>query len=606
MTFLDLHISGFGRFSEYELSFAPGVNILYGHNEAGKTTLHTFLRAMLFGLDRRPGKGGKKSPYESCRPWTGGPFGGTLRIRCGGRIYRIDRDFDLPGDGLTVTCEDTGRQEAQPEEFIRSALLGLTETGYINTISIGQLKAGPGKGMSEALSRYYGNLRTTGDADLNAQRALSYLAEQRHMLRERMFPDAEKNYAAAVGRIKNLEEGLRDPANNNDLLYYQGVREELKASIGAKAAEEQELSERIEKNRRVLQEAGFHTDQDILSSRGEAEKLYTEYAEVLARMGSSGQLYGTVLPGLFLLLAVLCAAGIVLLSGKAVIPLALLIAAFAGAAAVLRSRAAADRKRVSALSEELGSILLKYTGNEAVSFGSMDAFRQSMDGYSRLFSDTEGLEGAVQKAHEEWQELNRKLSQCAEDIENQQNIRMLVEQRLQELNALKNQAQELRHETEENARLMEERDAIDLAAERIGELSESIGKSLGTYLNAEAGKLITQFTDGAYHGIEAGNGTSVYLHTKDRMVSISEVSSGTMDQVWLALRLAAVKLVQGERAELPLLFDDSFALYDDDRMKNALQALTRAYPGQLLIFSCHRREAAAMDAFGARYSLKAV
>ena len=81
MTFLDLHISGFGRFSEYELSFAPGVNILYGHNEAGKTTLHTFLRAMLFGLDRRPGKGGKKSPYESCRPWTGGPFGGTLRIR---------------------------------------------------------------------------------------------------------------------------------------------------------------------------------------------------------------------------------------------------------------------------------------------------------------------------------------------------------------------------------------------------------------------------------------------------------------------------------------------------------------------------------------------
>ena len=594
MIFLDLHISGFGRFADYDRSFGPGANILYGKNEAGKTTLHTFLRAMLYGLSDRPGKGGKKSPREACRPWTGTAYGGTLRFLHEGKTFRIERDFNQPDDALSVVCEDTGQLAVKPQELIASALLGLTETGYINTISIGQLKAGPGKGMAESLSRYYGNLSSTGDADLDAQRALAYLARRRAELEERMCPNAEKNYASVIGRIKNLEEMLRDPANNNDLIAYQELRDSLRRSVSEKEEEQASLSARIEKKQKVLEGAGFSDKKDLETLRTRAESLFREYHAALEKIGNIRLTYGTVLPAVCILLAIAASAGTIVFPRSRIVPLAAAAAGFLVLAFFLRRRSDAAGKNCSMLGESLGNILRRYTGNDETDEHTMQVFRDGLDGYQRLWDETEALREESRRVQEERLEFSKKLSACAEDIENQQNVRLLVEQRLVELNSLKNQAQELRYETAENARLAEECDAMDLAAEKITELSESIGKSLGTYLNREAGELISKFTGGAYHGIEAGNGTFVYLHTSDRMVSVTEVSSGTMDQVWLALRLAAVRLVQGSRNELPILFDDSFALYDDDRMKNALKTLLELYPGQLLIFSCHRREAEAL------------
>ena len=80
------------------------------------------------------------------------------------------------------------------------------------------------------------------------------------------------------------------------------------------------------------------------------------------------------------------------------------------------------------------------------------------------------------------------------------------------------------------------------------------------------------------------------------MVPVEQVSSGTMDQIYLALRLAAARLIQGERENMPLIFDDSFVLYDDERLKSALRWLSRSYDGQLIIFTCHQREAQMLTA----------
>ena len=53
MRLLELHIDGFGKFHDRTISFNDGINIIYGKNEAGKSTLHTFIRGMLFGIERR-------------------------------------------------------------------------------------------------------------------------------------------------------------------------------------------------------------------------------------------------------------------------------------------------------------------------------------------------------------------------------------------------------------------------------------------------------------------------------------------------------------------------------------------------------------------------
>ena len=76
------------------------------------------------------------------------------------------------------------------------------------------------------------------------------------------------------------------------------------------------------------------------------------------------------------------------------------------------------------------------------------------------------------------------------------------------------------------------------------------------------------------------------------MLPLEQASTGTIDQLYLSLRLAMAKLLQKERKEyLPLLFDDSFAMYDENRLAAALSFVNKAYPAQILLFTCHKREA---------------
>ena len=83
---------------------------------------------------------------------------------------------------------------------------------------------------------------------------------------------------------------------------------------------------------------------------------------------------------------------------------------------------------------------------------------------------------------------------------------------------------------------------------------------------------------------------NVELNCRDGMISVNDVSQGTADQVYMALRLAAIRFIAGEAHRIPLILDDSFALYDDERLMDSMKFLAHNYKGQVLIFTCQKRE----------------
>ncbi len=81
-----LGIAGFGRLRDRRFTFAPGLNVIFGENESGKSTLCSAIAATLYGLDRRK---------EMWRPWDGGPFATTLAYElANGREIEVARDYD--------------------------------------------------------------------------------------------------------------------------------------------------------------------------------------------------------------------------------------------------------------------------------------------------------------------------------------------------------------------------------------------------------------------------------------------------------------------------------------------------------------------------------
>ena len=64
MQILSLHIEGFGKVHDLDISFKDGLNVVYGKNEAGKSTLHTFIRGMLFGIEKQRGRAARNDVYR--------------------------------------------------------------------------------------------------------------------------------------------------------------------------------------------------------------------------------------------------------------------------------------------------------------------------------------------------------------------------------------------------------------------------------------------------------------------------------------------------------------------------------------------------------------
>ena len=69
MRILELEMKNFGKFSDQTIHFHPGVNIISGENEMGKTTIHSFIRGMLFGITAQRGRASGKDEYALREPW---------------------------------------------------------------------------------------------------------------------------------------------------------------------------------------------------------------------------------------------------------------------------------------------------------------------------------------------------------------------------------------------------------------------------------------------------------------------------------------------------------------------------------------------------------
>lgn len=596
MKLLELHIDGFGKFHDRTISFEDGINIIYGKNEAGKSTLHTFIRGMLFGIERGRGRAARNDLYSKYEPWeNSGTYEGWLRLESGGSVYRIERKFRKDSKAIKIINETRGMEEEPTKAFLDQILCGLNETTYNNTISIGQLKSATEEGMVGELKNYIANMNTTGNISLNISKATAFLRNQRRSLEANLIPDASREYTTLLAEIRNVDTEISSPQYENQLASYQAMRSQVRGLIENTQTEKTALDEKIKKGRQVLSDYQFTDQSSITSYTENCLHLYESYqsADAECRKKSRKALTGL---SFFLAACSLGAAGYMGITDPARF-LHLMIAA--GGAALICLIAGftfiGQGKRCKKAMEETGSrlleILKKHLGDASISEEAMAAFKARMEEFSNLSDMVVKSEEAMRKYMEDINSLQEKQNTCSEMIEKQQRTQWELEKKLEHLNNCKNRAAALKRTLAENDRIREEVAAIELAQETMTDLSSSIRDSFGLYLNKEASRLVTGITGGLYNSMSIDENLNVFLNTKTKLVPLENVSSGTMDQVYLALRLAAAKLFQNGGEPLPLIFDDSFTQYDDDRLRTALKWLSESYGGQMIVFTCHRREA---------------
>ena len=608
MKLLELHIDGFGKFHDRTISFEDGINIIYGKNEAGKSTLHTFIRGMLFGIERGRGRAAKSDTYSKFEPWeNSGTYEGWLRLEKEGTVYRIERRFRRDNKSLKVINETRGREEEPTKAFIDELLGGLNETTYNNTISIGQLKSATEDGMIGEFKNYIANMNTTGNISLNITKATAFLRNQKRSLEANLVPDASREYTALLAEIRNVESEIAAPEFENQLASYQNMRTQVKGIIENTQSERTVLEEKILDAKRILEENQFTDQSSVDSYSQKANEYYNNFREAEDKCQKKAR---KIFGNLALLLAVACVALAVYF--RITYPADyFMTVGVCGIAAlfclifrmILQRGIKRDQKTMEENRANLAEMLKKHLSNETVSDEAMTAFANRMAEFTSLCDMVKQSEGASKKLMEDINSLREKQNNCSEMIEKQQRTQWELEKKLEHLNNCKVKATNLKRILAENDRIREEIAAIELAQETMTDLSSSIRDSFGLYLNKEASRLVGGITGGIYDSMSIDENLNVFLNTKHKLVPIDNVSSGTMDQVYLALRLAAAKLLQGDGEPFPLIFDDSLTQYEDERLRTALKWMAEAYGGQMLIFTCHKRESQILRAYQVPFNL---
>ena len=242
MTLNELTIRGFGKFHDRTFTFSDGINILYGKNESGKSTLHSFLRAMLFGMERARGRAAKTDFYAHFEPWFGdGAYGGALKFTEAGHVYRLERNFTKNPLDLTIVDETEGREIQEPQVFLSKLLGNLSVTAFDNTVSIGQLKSSTDAGLVNELKNYIANMNTSGNMSLNITKACDYLKDQRRAFERQIVQDAAKNYAANMAEIRKIEEVLSSPDYVNRIPELTESKEAAAAALETLQKEKEKL-----------------------------------------------------------------------------------------------------------------------------------------------------------------------------------------------------------------------------------------------------------------------------------------------------------------------------------------------------------------------------
>ena len=138
-----------------------------------------------------------------------------------------------------------------------------------------------------------------------------------------------------------------------------------------------------------------------------------------------------------------------------------------------------------------------------------------------------------------------------------------------------------------------ELEAVHEAMQTLSKMSAEIHETFGDKLNEYASEYFAKITEGKYTNVLIDETFNITLGCGDQNVPLDQLSRGTIEQVYLSVRLSAAKLLW-EHKSMPIMLDDVFAFYDEMRLASAL-SLLKNLDCQVLLFTCHKREQNIID-----------
>ena len=195
MIIQNIYLKQFGRFAEFQVSFTPGLNIIKGPNEAGKSTLH---QALLMSLFESPSK---KKANRRYRQWGQNDwYELSVEFTEDHQCWRIEKDFNRFRQHITDPDGATSDDRQRILDVIGQTLGTKSLPVFRSTVCVAQDAITSMNDGRQEIARSLEEIITGGDEHIYTQSTLQKLDDQIRTYRRGYFTNAPKN----PGPIKQL------------------------------------------------------------------------------------------------------------------------------------------------------------------------------------------------------------------------------------------------------------------------------------------------------------------------------------------------------------------------------------------------------------------
>lgn len=528
-----LHLQDFGQFHDKDITLAPGMNIICGANEAGKTTTKDFIVGMLYGMED-PSDTTGFAGYEKRKPINGEAYAGSMEVKTEQGEFLVERNFLRAQKSLAVKDLDTGREiTPQNPDTLVGTLIQTDKSTYMNTLCVGQMELATDRAIADKLNDYIVNMASTRAGDVDAVHAIDELRQKKQEFSNKELEEKEQELTAKLQLDRDFDAEI------------EAVREEYKQVEASKGKKKEEKLQFTPIKKPSVEEE----EPEEAETEPEEEEPLTgrdKDLKMLQQMGNR-----SILDNAFVILFI----GL------------LIIALFVGIAYVIPINIPQLKMGIMGF----GILLVVITMIQVFSRrAKLYRLLEEME-IEQGFEDAKA-EAAVSRTEDD-AEWTQKLAALRSKEENIIEQRKEQETYLVEINKLKEQ---IAANNVENA-------ALDLAIRTIQDLSEEIYDSFGSVLNEQVSALVRRITNDKYTEVRIDDQLKVMVKSGNSYISMDYLSTGTIEQIYLALRLSIANVLIAE--DLPIIIDDIFVTYDYQRLYDTLSCLNEYLNRQIILFT---------------------
>ena len=645
MNLQKLKINAYGKLKDKELEFKDHINIIYGKNEAGKSTILKFITNMLYGISKN--KNGKPySDFEKYKPWEGEDFSGKIEYALdNGETFEVFRDFRKKNPQIfNEQKEDISKQfnidKSRGNEFFYEQTK-MDETLFLSTIVINQEEVKLEKNEQTILIQKIANLVGTGEDNVSYKRAIDRI-NRRQLEEIGTQKSREKPLNVLLRENENLE------TEKIELEKYKNTRyeiEENKRNLLEKFSNSEMELEYLNEIKKIYEEEKIENEKikikenikkendekinlnkkEILEIENGNKKIFEKNNQKIDLLIKNKNKIKNNFIIIFILLILINIIQFIFIKNTIIKYIFLLTLPMFLIFYILflknkKNKIKILKKEKENEEEKINNEKNNYLNENKIIEKNNEQLKKEINELKNNINININLK--TEKIKNNY--LNKIENHKILELNNLNNIQEEMEKTQKELNSIKIKLHELDFDKENvepkvdnlmkieetlvnnnekivNLRKLEK--SMNLAKEFLARAYEKMKNTVTPKFTENLSKNINEITDGKYTNVMVQDDKGLVVELENgNYVEANRLSVGTIDQLYLSLRLSMTEDLSKEK--MPIILDEAFAYYDTQRLENILKYLVNTYPDrQIMIFTCTEREKDVLTKLNIPYNL---